>query len=153
MAVTIKKMTLWRNEVANQPGVLANTLGPLAEAGVDLQVLIAYRYAGDPGKAAIEVYPISGKKAASAAQQAGLSAFSLPALLVEGNNKPGLGYKIAQALAGAGINLAFAVAQVVGRRYSAVFGFENDADARKARNLIRRATEPRRAAPKRSRAK
>jgi hypothetical protein len=40
----------------------------------------------------------------------------------------------------AGINMSFAMAQVVGRRYSAVFGFENEADASKAATLIKRAT-------------
>ena len=32
------------------------------------------------------------------------------------------------------------MAQVVGRRYSAVFGLENEADASKAATLIKRAT-------------
>ena len=36
--------------------------------------------------------------------------------------------------------MSFVMAQVVGRRYSALFGFENDADANKAATLIKRAT-------------
>ena len=39
----------------------------------------------------------------------------------------------------AGINIAFMVAQVVGRRFSAVFGFENEADTKKAAGLIKKA--------------
>ena len=39
---------------------------------------------------------------------------------------------MARALADAGINLVFLVAQVVGRRYSAVFGFESAVDADRA---------------------
>jgi hypothetical protein len=35
---------------------------------------------------------------------------------VEGDNKPGLGHAIAQAIADAKINLNFLVAQVIGRR-------------------------------------
>jgi hypothetical protein len=34
--------------------------------------------------------------------------------------------------------MSFVMAQVVGRRYSAVFGFENEADASKAASLIKR---------------
>jgi ACT domain-containing protein len=34
---------LWRKEIDNRPGMLANTLEPLSEAGADLQVLMAYR--------------------------------------------------------------------------------------------------------------
>ena len=33
MAVTVKKAVLWRKEIDNRPGMLADTLGPLAEAG------------------------------------------------------------------------------------------------------------------------
>ena len=32
MAVTIKKVTLWRTEVDNKPGALSTVLTPLAEA-------------------------------------------------------------------------------------------------------------------------
>jgi hypothetical protein len=36
--------------------------------------------------------------------------------------------------------MAFFVAQVVGRKYSAVIGFDSDADAKTAADLIRKAT-------------
>ncbi len=35
--------------------------------------------------------------------------------------------------------MAFIVAQLVGRKYSAVFGFENESDANKAAALIKKA--------------
>src|SRR6266851_10161151 len=56
---------------------------------------------------------------------------------VEGDNRPGLGHSIAKAIGDAGINMSFVMAQVVGRRYSAVFCFENEADASKAATLIK----------------
>ena len=46
MAVTVKKAVLWRKEIDNRPGMLANTLEPLSEAGADLQVVMGYRYPG-----------------------------------------------------------------------------------------------------------
>jgi hypothetical protein len=144
MAVTVKRVTLWRREVENEPGALARTLEPIADAGTDLKVVMGYRYPGAERKAAIEVYPISGKKAAAAAEKAGLSASAIPTLLVEGDNRPGLGHAMAEALAGAGINIGFAVAQVIGRKYCAVMGFEGDEDARKAAALIKKATAPKR---------
>ena len=82
-------------------------------------------------------------KKEAAAQAAGLGASSIPSLLVEGDNKPGLAYAVAKAIADAGINLGFLVAQVVGRRYSAVVGFENEADANNAAALIKKATAAR----------
>ena len=140
MAVSVKKAILWRREVDNHPGMLADTLQLLSEAGADLQVVMAYRYPGGENKAAIELHPVSGKKSVAAAQTAGLAPSSISTLQVEGDNRPGLGYAIAKAVGDAGINMSFVMAQVVGRRYSALFGFENDADANKAATLIKRAT-------------
>jgi len=42
-------------------------------------------------------------------------------------------------LADAGINISFHVAQVIGRRFSAIFGFETDTAAGRAATLIKRA--------------
>jgi hypothetical protein len=143
MAVTVKKIVLWRREIENRPGALASALAPLASVGADLHVVMAYRYPGEETKAAIELYPVTGKKSVAAAQGAGLSASSIPALLVEGDNRPGLGHAISRAIADAGINLGFLVAQVVGRRYSSVLGFESEAEASKGAALIRKATATR----------
>jgi hypothetical protein len=139
MAVTVKKIALWRKEVKNRAGILAGALAPLAHAGTNIQVVMAYRYPGHKSKGAIELYPVTGKKSATAAREAGFSPSNIPALLVEGDNRPGLGYATAQAIAAAGISLDFLVAQVVGRKYSAVFGFESDADAAKCAAIIRKA--------------
>jgi uncharacterized protein with ACT and thioredoxin-like domain len=68
----------------------------------------------------------------------GLAASSIPTLLVEGYNKPGLAHKIAQAVAEAGVNLSFLVAQVLGKRFVATLGFETEGDAKKAVNLIKK---------------
>ena len=134
MAVTVKKAILWRREVDNRPGMLADTLQPVSEAGADLQVVMAYRYPGGENKAAIELHPVSGKKSVAAAQAAGLTPSSNSTLLVEGDNRPGLGPRDRQS------DMSFLMAQVVGRRYSTMFGFENEADASKAATLINRAT-------------
>jgi predicted amino acid-binding ACT domain protein len=100
---------------------------------------MGYRYPGDETKAAIELYPVTGKKSLAAAQQAGLASSSIPTLLIEGKNKPGLGYALAQAIAEAGVDLSFLIAQVIGRKYSAVIGFVNQTDAEKAKALIKKA--------------
>ncbi len=142
MAVTVKKVTLWRSEVANKPGVLGKVLAPLAEAGADLQVVMGYRHPADESKAAIEVSPVTGKKSLTAAKAAGLAASSIPTLLVEGDNRPGLGSAVSQAIAGAGINISFLVAQVVGTRFSAVIGFEDEEASRKASSLIKKVAKP-----------
>ena len=93
-------------------------------------------------KAAIELHPVSGKEAIEAARLAELAVSSIPTVLVQGDNRPGLGHAIAKALGYAGINLNFVLAQVVGRKYAALFGFENDSDEEKAIALIRKAAAP-----------
>jgi hypothetical protein len=139
MLVTVKSISLWRKEVENQVGSLAHTLEPVTKAGASLQVLMGYRYPGGGNKAAIEVYPVAGKKVTAAASEAGLSGSSIPTLLVQGDDKPGLGHAIAKAISGAGVNMTFFVAQVIGRKFSAVLGFETEADAKTATPLIKKA--------------
>jgi hypothetical protein len=139
MAVRVKQITLWRSEVANRTGALAGVLGPLAEAGANLKVAMGYRMPGDGDRAAIEVYPVTGRRVTAAARSVGLSDSGIPALLVDGDDRPGLGAAIARGVAEAGINMIFLMAQVVGRRYSAIIGFESAADARKAAAVVRKA--------------
>jgi hypothetical protein len=110
----------------------------MAEAGADLQVVMGYRIPGQESSAVIELFPVAGKKAGAAAAGAGLAASDIPTLLVEGDNRPGLGEEFARALAEAGVNIGFLVAQVMGRRYSAVWGFESEADLAKGLALIKR---------------
>ena len=138
MAITVRKITLWRREAEDRTGLMAETLAPLAAAGVSLKVAMGYRQTGG-STAVIEVSQVSGKKAVAAAKSGGLGASTIPTLLVEGDDRPGLGHALARAIADAGINLDFLVAQVVGRKFSAIFGFGNEADARTAASLIKKA--------------
>ncbi|HEV8231523.1 MAG TPA: hypothetical protein VGQ75_04195 [Thermoanaerobaculia bacterium] len=139
MAVSVKQITLWRSEVANRPGSLAETLGPLAKAGANLKVVMGYRIPGEGNRAAIEVYPVSGRKVTDAARSVGLVDSGIPALLIDGDDRPGLGAAIARSLGDAGINMIFLMAQVVGRRYSAIVGFESPGDAKRAASLVKKA--------------
>ena len=153
MPVTVKKVALWRRELANRPGALAGVLEPLARAGTDLQVAMGYRFPGNESRAAVEVAPVTSRKATAAAQGAGFQPSGIPTLLVAGDNRPGLGFALSQGMADAGINMAFLVAQVIGRRYSAVFGFESDADADRAAAIIKKASSARKASTVRKKSK
>jgi len=141
MPITVKKAALWRTEMDNHPGALASALGPLAQAGADLQVVMAYRNRGTD-KGVVEVHPITGRKPIAAAQIAGFARSTIPILLVEGDNRPGLGHTLAKAIGESGVNISFVMAQVISRKYSAVFGFENEADASKAAALIKKVAAP-----------
>jgi hypothetical protein len=143
MAVSIRKITLWRTQVPHRPGALAELLEPLSAAGADLHTVMGYRIPGQKEQAVVEVAPVGTRKVAQAAERAGLQPGAAPTLLVLGDNRPGLATRIARALAASGVNIAFLVAQVVGRRYAAVFGFENEADLDKAADRIRAAVTAR----------
>ena len=155
MAVTVKRIGLWRSEVANEPGALARMLEPLAAARASLRVVMGYRFPEHRERAAIEVYPVAGARATAAAQAAGLAPSDLACLLVEGEDRPGLGARIGRALADGGVNVAFVIAQVVGRRFSAVIGFADAAAASSATRLVKAACKappaPRRKAARRRR--
>jgi len=140
MPVTVKKVVLWRRELDNRPGALAGVLEPLVRAGASFQIAMGYRFPGNESRAAVELAPVTGKKSTAAAQGAGLQPSGIPTLLVTGDDRPGLGHAFAQGIADAGINMAFLVAQVLGRKYSAIFGFESDADADRATAIIKRAS-------------
>lgn len=140
MAVRITRVTLWRTDVENKPGMLAATLEPLAHARTDLKVVIARTQRRNTKRATIEIYPGSGRKAKVAARAAGFSASPTPVLRVEGKNRPGLAYAIANTIAWAGINLNFFTAEVAGPRYSALLGFRTDQDLRRSASLIKKVT-------------
>jgi hypothetical protein len=140
MPVSVKRISLWRAEVDNKPGALAALMQPLAGAGANLKVVMGYRHtAVKQGKAIVEIYPVSGRKVTAAAEAAGLNGSTIPTLLVEGDDRPGLGSAIANGISAAGVNIAFFMAQVVGERYSAVIGFESEEDAGKATPAIKKA--------------
>ena len=136
MALTLKEVTLWRRNIANVPGTLAQVLEPMT--GTDLTVVMAYRIPGLESQAVVELYPVTGKRATAKAEASGLVPADLPALLVQGTNRAGIGFDTTTAFAEAGINLAFLVTQVIGTRFSSIYGFDTDADRRKAIQILKR---------------
>jgi hypothetical protein len=133
--ISIKKITLWRREIDNQPGALADVLGPFAQAGADPQVIMRYRHPHKNNKAVVEVCSQSSEddeKLRLIRRNVGLKASYVPALLIEGEQVPGLGYGVAKTIAELDIKIRFLVTQIVDDKYIATIGFENDADAEKA---------------------
>ncbi len=106
MAYTIKKVDVWAGEVADRPGGLASTLAAMQSAGSNIEFVVARRAPDKPGTGVIFLTPVKGSKQKTAAQQAGLgTSESLHSVRVEGPDRAGLGAKMADALAAAGINL------------------------------------------------
>jgi hypothetical protein len=138
MAITVKRITIWSVSQSDQAGLLGRVLEPLAKAKADVQVVMGYKLPGEGGRATIEVAPVTGK-AVKAARAAGLSPSGLPGLLVVGDNRAGVGFAIGSALGQAGISMHYLMAQVVGRKFSAVIGFGSEDEAKRAAPLIKKA--------------
>ena len=140
MAVRIKRIELWRTEVPSRPGALAEALEPLAHRNADLKVVRAGATPGSAGRLTIEVYGGEGRRAAVVARAAGFSPTPSTTVLLQGDNRPGLAYAVANAVAWAGIGVRDLDAEVVGTRYSAILTFNSEEDAEKAIAVIRKVT-------------
>jgi hypothetical protein len=139
MAYTIKKVDVWAGEIADRPGGLGATLSPLSDAGANFEFLVSRRAPDKPGTGVVFVTPIKGAKQKNAAQAAGLNTTdNLHSVRVEGPDRAGLGTKMTQALADAGINLRGVSAAALGRRAVTYFAFDSATDADTAIRTLRK---------------
>ena len=136
LKLTVKQVKLWVFHGRDRKGLIADALEPLAAAGVHLQVVMAYRFPTEVDRCAIEVFPIDSPKAEAEARRIGFAVSQTPCLLVEGDDRSGLGARISRAISDAQVSMAFLMAQVVGKKFSAAIGFASDEDAGAATKAI-----------------
>jgi hypothetical protein len=140
MPYSVKKVEVWAGEVADRPGGLAEKMDALSGSGANFEFMIARRAPDKPGTGVVFVTPIRGAKQKRAAQGAGFATSgSLHSVRVEGPDKAGLGAKMAQALAEAGINMRGVSAAALGRRSVGYFAFDSVADADNAVRVLKKA--------------
>src|SRR5262245_17393796 len=138
MAYTVSKVEVWTGEIADRVGGLKGKLTALAEAGVDLEFVVARRKPHEPGKGVVFLGPIRSAKGKEAAIATGLApARDLFALRVEGANKAGDCARVTQLLADAGISLRGLTATVCGGKYALSLGFDTEADAVEAASVLK----------------
>jgi|AGTN01.2.fsa_nt_gi hypothetical protein len=142
MAITVKKATIWRRELENHPGTLAEALKPFADHDINLKVVMGYGFPNSNSEAAVEIYPITDAKAEKAAEEAGFKpSKEVHALVIEGDDRPGLAYEIAAEIGHAKVNISFSIFQVIDKKFSGVFGFPSEDEAIKAEELIKQVAE------------
>jgi hypothetical protein len=130
---------VWAASIDDRPGGLAETLAALAEAGAQLEFVISRRAPDKPGKGVVFLTPLKGAAQIRAAKKVGLSKTkSLHSVRIEGPDKPGLGARMTQALADAGINLRGLSAAAIGRRCIVHLALDSSADATKAARILKR---------------
>ena len=139
MTLKVEKVDVWAASIDDRAGGLAAKLAVLAEAGADLEFIIARRAADKPGTGVVFVTPIKGdEQIAAASEVAGFADTpSLHSVRVEGDNQAGIGARLTEKLAHAEINLRGMSAAVIGERFVAHFALDTAEDAAKAMDVLR----------------
>lgn len=139
MALKVEKVDVWATTIEDRPGGLAGTLAVLAQAGADLEFIIARRAPDKPGTGVVFVTPLKGDEQIGAAAE--VSGFrdtpSLHSVRVEGDNEAGIAARMAQRLADNEINLRGFSAAVIGERFIAHLAFDSHDDAMQAMRVLK----------------
>ena len=110
-----KKVSLVVVEVKDRPGALAETLVPIAKAGVNLLGVVGHSCGG--GCAEIVCAPDCVDTAMAALKEAGIKARKAEGVIVTGPDAVGVGARMAKRAAAAKINLKGVAALSLKGRY------------------------------------
>jgi hypothetical protein len=139
MKLNVSRADVWAATIDDRPGGLAGKLSSLAEAGADLEFMIGRRTPERSGKGVVYVTPLKGARQVKAAQSAGFQKTKqLHSIRIEGADKKGVGAKLTQALADAGINLRGISAAALGNKFVTHLALDSAADATKAVGVLKK---------------
>jgi hypothetical protein len=139
MKLKVSRTDTWAATIEDRPGGLADKLNALAEAGANLEFIIARRTPEKAGDGVVFVTPLKGAKVLKAAQAAGFEkSGSLHTLRVEGADKPRVAAKLTQALAEAGVNLHGFSGAALGKQYVIHLALDSEADTAKAAKVLKK---------------
>jgi hypothetical protein len=137
MGFKLERVHIWSGEIADTAGGMASKLAPLAEVGANLEYISTRRLPDRPGTGVLFVAPVTGAAQVRAARTAGLSeSHQTIVLRVEGDNEAGLGYRLTQQWATAGINLQGLTMAVLGNKFVGYAAFDSVADANRAAQIL-----------------
>lgn len=138
MKTVVEQEEVWVASVEDKPGALGNKLAALAEAGADLDFIIARRSPEKPGTSVVFVTPLRGDQEIEAATEEGFTVSShLHGVRVEGRNEPGVATKVTQKVGQAGLNLRGFSGAVIGTQFILHLAFDTTEAAEKAIALLR----------------
>ena len=137
MGFKLDRVHVWSGEIADQAGGMATKLALLAQAGANLEYIFTRRQPDKPGTGVLFIAPVSGPVQVRAARAAGLHETSDPVVLrVEGDNQAGLGHRLTQQWALAGISLQGLTMTVLGNKFVGYAAFDSVADANRAAQIL-----------------
>ncbi len=139
MKLNVTKVNVWAAKIKDRPGSLATKLTALADAGANLEFVIARRESSKPGTGVVFLTPLKGAGQIRVAKKAGFKKTdSLHSVRVEGTDKPGLGAAMSETLAAEGVNLRGLSAAAIGKRCIVHLALDNADDARKAMRILKK---------------
>jgi hypothetical protein len=103
--MSARKMTEVSVAVKSEAGELAHVLGVVSQAGADIVAYCGYEHDDEGGGATILVVPDKPDKAEAALRKAGYTLTTHPVVAVSGAAGPGMGARLAERIARAGINI------------------------------------------------
>src|SRR5262245_18500001 len=105
MALRATKAEIWAVSIDDRAGGVADKLERLADAGANFEMVFARRTPENPGRGMLFATPLKGAKVTRAAREEGMGTPStFYSVKIEGDDRPGLGARIARALGDAGIS-------------------------------------------------
>jgi len=137
MGFKLDRVHVWSGEVADQAGGVAAKLSLLAQAGTNLEYIYTRRQQDQPGKGVLYVAPVTGPLQVRAARSAGLVETNDPVVLrVEGDNQAGLGHRVTQQWALAGLSFQGMSMAVINDKFVGYVSFDTVADANRAAAIL-----------------
>src|SRR4051812_46539708 len=137
MGFKLDRVHVWSGDVPDRAGGVASKLSLLAQAGTNLEFIFTQRQAEKPGSGVLYVAPITGPVQVRAARAAGLAETQDPVVLrVEGDNQAGLGHRVTQQGALAGISFQGLTMAVVGDKFVGYAAFDSVTDANRAAAIL-----------------
>jgi hypothetical protein len=133
MELYLEHVDVWAATIPDKPGGLAGVLTTLAEAGADLQSVIARRGPEGSGSGVVFVTPLKADREIDAAALAGFNiAQTLHSVRIVGPDRPGMAAKVLQKLADNGLNLRGFSAASLDKQFIAHVAVDSLEDANKA---------------------
>jgi hypothetical protein len=137
MGFKLDRVHVWSGEAPDRVGGVAGLLANLAQAGANLEFILTQRRTEKPGSGYIYVAPVTGPSQVKAARAAGLAETFNPVVLrVEGDNEAGLGHRVTQQWAIAGISLQGLTMCVLGNKFVGYAAFDSTGDANRAAAIL-----------------
>jgi hypothetical protein len=137
MGFKLDRVHVWSGEIVDQAGGMASKLALLAQAGANLEYIFTQRLPEKPGTGIMYIAPVSGAVQVRAAKSAGLTETQHPVVLrAEGDNQAGLGHRLTQQWALAGISLQGLTMTVLGNKFVGYAAFDSVGDANRAAQIL-----------------